>query len=807
MDNQTFACVRLRLHPNERSPPTQTRLVINVPSSVKSFRPFSLVQVILFLLFFTGVSRLSAAIHTWVGGGGPWINHMNWSPQSVPGAGDTALIPGTHELIIGIFQSISVGTIVVENPNATLRLVGSGSEGDAQLTVSRGLINHGVIELVSSNANYGASLSLTSGVLTNAAGGVLRSAVGDGGRRTIWAEVDNRGRIEVEQDLLLDGQVVNAGTIHLPAGRTLSATVPTVWTHRQGAITGSGILSLVSQSTFVLDTDFTPGAFVLNALGLTVEGPGRLLGPTEGAFQIRQWTVNTEVVVTGDLRITGSVNFNRAVTVAPGKVMRIEGDQVAGEGQLTVASGLLNQGVIELDSSNGNYGASLTLTGGVLTNAAGGTVRAVAGDGGRRTITADVDNRGQLIVMAGVNVDINGALLNAPSGTLGGAGTFDLAQATVTNDGTVAPGTSPGILSVSGNLSFTANSLVDAEIGGPAPGIEYDRLSVSGSIGLGGAIRARLVGGYFPVKDDAFTVLSYASGNGTFSRLENPLPERIAWKVDYGANSAQLVVLNTAPTLGEISGQTVDEQALFTLVARATDRDLPTQAMTYSLVAAPGGMTIDPSSGEIRWTPTEAQGPGTYNVVVRVTDSGTPPLAHATGFAVTVRELNSAPTVNVPSLRQVHAGSTVLVTAAGSDSDIPLQGLTYAKVSGPDDATVTGVGLISWTPGERDANTTNAIVVMATDNGVPPLSATNRLVVWVHPRPRLTSLSKTGNAALAEWTAIPGTSYLLQYSTNLAGSPWLDLAGEVTSSEVTAAKADETARTNAIRFYRILVRP
>ncbi len=43
--------------------------------------------------------------------------------------------------------------------------------------------------------------------------------------------------------------------------------------------------------------------------------------------------------------------------------------------------------------------------------------------------------------------------------------------------------------------------------------------------------------------------------------------------------------------------------------------------------------------GVFTWTPTDAQGPGTYTIEVKVTDNGTPPLSTTNQFAVTVNEL------------------------------------------------------------------------------------------------------------------------------------------------------------------------
>src|SRR5262249_50103985 len=65
---------------------------------------------------------------------------------------------------------------------------------------------------------------------------------------------------------------------------------------------------------------------------------------------------------------------------------------------------------------------------------------------------------------------------------------------------------------------------------------------------------------------------------------------------------------------------TIPELSPHTFTANATDSDVPAQSLTFSLVGAPAGATIDGSTGAFSWTPTEAQGPGSYPFTVRVGD-------------------------------------------------------------------------------------------------------------------------------------------------------------------------------------------
>ncbi len=83
--------------------------------------------------------------------------------------------------------------------------------------------------------------------------------------------------------------------------------------------------------------------------------------------------------------------------------------------------------------------------------------------------------------------------------------------------------------------------------------------------------------------------------------------------------------VNVAPVLDPIGNQSVDELSTLTFTATATDSDIPTDTLTFTLDAASlaAGMTIDSVTGDFSWTPTESDGGSTPSVTVTVTDSGT----------------------------------------------------------------------------------------------------------------------------------------------------------------------------------------
>ncbi len=105
---------------------------------------------------------------------------------------------------------------------------------------------------------------------------------------------------------------------------------------------------------------------------------------------------------------------------------------------------------------------------------------------------------------------------------------------------------------------------------------------------------------------------------------------------------------NTAPVLDPIGNQSVDELATLTFTATASDSDLPSDTLTFSLDAASiaAGMTIDAVTGEFSWTPTECDGGSTPSVTVTVTDSGTGNLVDSETFTITVNDVNVAPVLD-----------------------------------------------------------------------------------------------------------------------------------------------------------------
>src|SRR5258706_8385166 len=155
----------------------------------------------------------------------------------------------------------------------------------------------------------------------------------------------------------------------------------------------------------------------------------------------------------------------------------------------------------------------------------------------------------------------------------------------------------------------------------------------------------------------------------------------------------------------------------------------------------------------------------------------------------------------------MHQGSTLIFTNAATDSDQPVNALTFSLTNAPGGAAVDpSSGVFVWTPSVQQAPSTNIMGIVVSDNGVPFLSDTKSFTVIVALPPRIQSVSLSGTNVNFQWTAIANQSYRVQYKTTLTQTNWVDLEGPVIAPGATAAKED-VIDPDQQRFYRILVLP
>lgn len=266
---------------------------------------------------------------------------------------------------------------------------------------------------------------------------------------------------------------------------------------------------------------------------------------------------------------------------------------------------------------------------------------------------------------------------------------------------------------------------------------------------------------------------------------------------------------NVAPVLAGISNYTLFESELLTFTNSATDADLPSNALTFSLENAPTHATINPTNGVFAWSPDATQAPGTNEIIVIVADDGVPSLTSTQSFTVFVlKTTNLAPVLTAIPDQHIHAGMTLVLTNVASDPDVPPNAMTFSFDPGaPAGATIGSTsGVFSWTSSDADANTEQSVTIRVTDDGAPRLSDAKTFIITVAPRPLITGIEVGSNLVSLTWTSLAGQVYRLQRKTSLKDTNWLDLLPDF------PATGPFSTQTNLLlpaaqHFYRVLVVP
>jgi Putative Ig domain len=254
-----------------------------------------------------------------------------------------------------------------------------------------------------------------------------------------------------------------------------------------------------------------------------------------------------------------------------------------------------------------------------------------------------------------------------------------------------------------------------------------------------------------------------------------------------------------------ITNQSIDEETL--LSYQVTGTNWPPATLVFSLESgAPEGASIS-TNGVFTWTPTERQGPSTNVITVKVIDRDYPILSTTNSFIVIVNEVNQPPVLLAPSDQTLATLATLTVTNLATDSDWPANTLTFALVSAPVGVQLgADTGVLTWTPSEVQRGSTNTIVVKVTDDGQPPLSATNEFRVVVKalpaPAPNIVGVSRdSAGLVTLRWQSVAGRRYRVETSDRLAEASWVELR-EIQAADVLSEITDSTVGLTE-RYYRI----
>lgn len=209
---------------------------------------------------------------------------------------------------------------------------------------------------------------------------------------------------------------------------------------------------------------------------------------------------------------------------------------------------------------------------------------------------------------------------------------------------------------------------------------------------------------------------------------------------------------NQAPDLAEISDQSNFQGDSVTLVASATDPE--GDGITYSATGLPGGLSIDPVSGEISGEVNA--GVGLYIVTVTATDDGSPNKSVSRTFNWTVgTPPNQAPELTIVSNQNNFLGDVVNLQMTATDANG--DNLIFNQLNLPSGLNIQGTtGLITGTI--TGAPATYAVEIMVSDDGTPSMSDTISFTWTVSEIPNETPVI----AAIADQTSTLGDNANLQ---------------------------------------------
>ncbi|MDP2226051.1 MAG: putative Ig domain-containing protein, partial [Moraxellaceae bacterium] len=166
---------------------------------------------------------------------------------------------------------------------------------------------------------------------------------------------------------------------------------------------------------------------------------------------------------------------------------------------------------------------------------------------------------------------------------------------------------------------------------------------------------------------------------------------------------------NDAPVFASSPETTAAEGVAYVYKAIANDPE--SQALTFGLLIAPAGMTINADDGIINWTPPEALSDYAVNVTVRVSD-GTHNVNQA--FSITVSADNDAPVFTTVPLTA--ATESTLYSYVVNALDPESQALTFSLFSGPAWLSFNpATRVLSGTPPEATANYTADVTLRVSD--------------------------------------------------------------------------------------------
>jgi hypothetical protein len=559
--------------------------------------------------------------------------------------------------------------------NASVLIHNTSTTNALMVTATTDIVNHGVLTMDGGAGTAQDQLLGSSRTLTNA--GTLNLSQGASGQ--IQMILTNTGTVNLTAGTTIDlaktftqsaGSFIAAGTLHAnnPVNLT-GGTIATTGTfladggevtHTGGGTTGSPItlcgvgltapgpgtasFQFVSNSSCnngSIDSDIGAGDSVdIHAgspgldifLGIVVNHGSLTIGGGPGQDQLHGGGAGTTLTNNGTLDFSGSpISTHMAIPLV-------------NNGSINVATG-----------ATADFPGPVTLAGGSVGIAGGFYPSAGASQsGGTTTVT------GTLGFSPGNALDLTG-------GTLQGTGT--ISGAVVNTSGTVHPGNSPGILSITGDYTQAAAGVLAVDVAGSSPGTGYSRLAVGGNAILAGALRVSTPA----PQTGTFRVLTAATRTGTFGSVSSAgqtfAASYDATGVDLSGAAPPVVTPPANQSPPTISGQAIVGQKL----SASTGAWSGQAPLTYSYQwqrCQPGCSNVGGATGSSYTLGSQDAG-ARLRVIVTATNSGGPATAPSAQIGPVLAQAHP-PSLSHLSLTGLAKGRAKLSLVLDAGQNAPL---------------------------------------------------------------------------------------------------------------------------------------
>ncbi|MEZ5385318.1 MAG: PEP-CTERM sorting domain-containing protein [Prosthecobacter sp.] len=465
---------------------------------------------------------------------------------------DVQSTSGTHT---GTFE-VASGAVLNYTGTATL---GSGTSfNGAGTTIFAGTMNASAAVTVNSTLNLTGVVNGSGPVTTN-------------GTLTFTGGLDNAANLTALGDVVFNGagrSIANGSVLNLGDGAGPDAGSTTTWSSgnillRSGStlnnrsdsvINATANNSLFSNFNGTSVTFNNEGTFNQNGTGTTTFGgnTNAFVFNNTGTVNVNSGTLalgDSQTFVTqhvGSTLTGGTWNVSNGASITRTFGSNITTIGSAASVTLDGAGSSFDKVTTALNTNQGNFplknDRDLTTIGAYLNS---GTTRVedngtafTIGTGGSAAYTQSM---GETVLVGGALIDAS--VFNLNGGELKGNGT--IASSVVTGGTqTIAPGLSPGMLTIEGDLTLSAGSTLAMEIGGLGQGTDYDFLDVNGVLTLAGILDLDMLNGFENLvqSSDVFTLATANSPIlGSFSNVASGsriwTDTHISFDVWYGAGS------------------------------------------------------------------------------------------------------------------------------------------------------------------------------------------------------------------------------------------------------------------------------